>query len=135
MADDKDHYQHDPFYYYNQQSSFPLFSRDQNESKVPSKNLHQARTSFTDCLHGNSMDHYNTLSRAFDLSNCSSSEVISSIDDNPKKPTVGDSANSSVSSSSNEAEAVTEEDSAKTNKDKQQKVGCDDDGDEKSKKE
>lgn len=89
---------------------------------------------------------YNTLSRAFDLS-CSSSEVISSsIDENPKNklPSAGESSvgvsvnhstpNSSVSSSSNEAEAVIEEDSnTKSQKDKQPKGS--EDGDEKPKKE
>ncbi|XP_054819158.1 WRKY transcription factor 71-like [Prosopis cineraria] len=109
-------------------------------------------TSFTDCLNGGFMD-YNALSRAFDLSCSSASEVISSsINDdqlNPKKPSsaatspmatdAGDSQvgpnNSSVSnSSSNNEEAeeavVTEEDSAKSFKqDKGQ------DGDQMSKKE
>lgn len=139
MANDKD-----PFYYNHHElnhSSFPFSS----DSTLPSPQNFQgfvdpSYATFTDCLHG-SMD-YNTLSRAFDLS-CSSSEVISSsIDDNPKKHSAGDSIrlggnqstpNSSVSSSSNEADAVTEEDSAKCKKDKQPK-GCED-GDEKSKKE
>lgn len=150
MASDKDHYHYDPFYYNHHelnQPSFPLF-RDNNHS-MTSQNFHQGldpshHTSFTDCLHG-SMD-YNTLSRAFDLS-CSSPEVISSIDDNnPKKlPSAGDSSvgisgnqsttlNSSVSSSSNEADAVTEEDSAKSKKHEKQPKGCEA-GDEKSKKE
>ncbi|XP_044501596.1 WRKY transcription factor 71-like [Mangifera indica] len=87
---------------------------------------------FTDCLHS-SMD-YNTLSRAFDIS-CSSSEVISPVDDasnNKKNSTTvhvgGDSAgindnpsspNSSVSSSSNEATA--DEVSENNKKDKQRK--------------
>ena len=76
---------------------------------------------------------------------CSSSEVISSnIVENPKKPSAGGDSvgvsgnqqstpNSSVSSSSNEAEAIIEEDSTKSQKDKQPK-GCEE-GDEKSKKE
>ncbi|KHN38325.1 Putative WRKY transcription factor 28 [Glycine soja] len=86
---------------------------------------------------------YNTLSRVFDMS-CSSSEVISSIDENPKKPSAGGDSvgvrgnqstpNSSVSSSSNEAEAIIEEDSTKSQKDKQPKA-CEADGDEKPKKE
>ncbi|XP_027332031.1 WRKY transcription factor 71-like [Abrus precatorius] len=143
MANEKDHY-YDPFYYNHHElnhSNFPFF-RDNNST--PSSQHFQgldnpSHSSFTDYLHG-SMD-YNTLSKAFDLS-CSSSEVISSIDDNPKKPSTGDSVgisgnqstpNSSVSSSSNEAEAVIEEDSTKSHKDKQPK-GCEE-GDEKSKKE
>ncbi|TKY57216.1 WRKY transcription factor 28 [Spatholobus suberectus] len=148
MENEKDRY-YDPFHYnhheLNHSSSFPFF-RDNNST--PSSQNFQGfdhnnpshHTTFTDYLHG-SMD-YNTLSRAFDLS-CSSSEVISSIDENPKKPSAGDSAgisgnqstpNSSVSSSSNEAEAVIEEDSiAKSQKDKQPK-GCEH-GDEKPKKE
>ncbi|KAI4308098.1 hypothetical protein L6164_031206 [Bauhinia variegata] len=147
MAKDKDHYGYDPFYYNHDelnQTSFP-FLRD-NSHSTPTQNLQgfdPSITSFTDCLHG-SMD-YNTLSRAFDLS-CSSSEVISSIDDNPKKPSTGDSVgiirrnpgtpnSSSVSSSSTEAEVITQEDSsAKSKKDKQPK-GDDEDADEKSKKE
>ncbi|XP_020204261.1 WRKY transcription factor 71 [Cajanus cajan] len=139
MANEKDHY-YDPFHYNHSSSSFPFF-RDNNSTQNFQgfdHNNPSPHTTFTDCLHG-SMD-YNTLSRAFDLS-CSSSEVISSIDENPKKnPSAGDSAvgnqstpNSSVSSSSNEAEAVIEEDSTKSLKNKQPK-GCDD-GDEKPKKE
>ncbi|XP_061369832.1 WRKY transcription factor 71-like [Gastrolobium bilobum] len=144
MENEKDRF--DPFYYNNHELnhsiSFPFF-RD-NHSTIPSQNFQgfdPSSTSFTDCLHG-SMD-YNTLSRAFDLS-CSSSEVISPIDDNLKKPTLGNSVgisgkqlstpNSSVSSSSNEAEAVTEEDSTKSKKEKQSK-GCEDHGNEDSTKE
>ncbi|KAK7300154.1 hypothetical protein RJT34_10990 [Clitoria ternatea] len=140
MENEKDRY-YDPFYYNQHElnhssSSFP-FSRDNNNNSTPiSQNFQPPpHTTFTDCLHG-SMD-YNTLSRAFDLS-CSSSEVISSIDDNTKKDSavVGNqlTPNSSVSSSSNEAEAVIEEDSTtkSSQKDKQPK-GCED-GDEKSKK-
>ncbi|CAL5190558.1 unnamed protein product [Lathyrus oleraceus] len=86
-------------------------------------------TTFTDYLHG-SMD-YNTLSKAFDLS-CSSSEVVSSINDNNMKKS---SAGDSESSSSNEAEAVIEQDSTKMEKkDKHPKLGSQD-GDENSKKE
>lgn len=100
--------------------------------------------SFTDCLHG-SMD-YGVLSRAFDMS-CSSSEVISQIDDASKKASaggvgesVGTSAenpstpNSSISSSSNEAAAAAEEDSVKSKKDKQPKGSEEGDEEDKSKK-
>ncbi|KAK9284432.1 hypothetical protein L1049_023605 [Liquidambar formosana] len=110
---------------------------------APSQNPHgfdpSNYMSFTDCLHG-SMD-YNTLSRAFDMS-CSSSEVISPVEEGLKKgSTMGESIgttsenpltpNSSVSSSSTEAAA--EEDSGKSKKDLKPK-GCEEDGDEKSKK-
>ncbi|KAG4953011.1 hypothetical protein JHK82_038654 [Glycine max] len=161
MENEKDRF-YDPFHYnhhHDQQlnhssSSFPFF-RDNNNNSAPigsqlnfqgfddhnNPSSHH-HTTFTDCLHG-SMD-YNTLSRAFDMS-CSSSEVISSnIVENPKKPSAGGDSvgvsgnqqstpNSSVSSSSNEAEAIIEEDSTKSQKDKQPK-GCEE-GDEKSKKE
>jgi len=157
MANEKDRF-FDPFHYnhhehqLNHSSNFPFF-RDNNSAPISSSQNFQAfdhhqqqhdpshqRTTFTDCLHG-SMD-YNTLSRAFDMS-CSSSEVISSIDENPKKPSAGDSAgisgnhstpNSSVSSSSNEAEALIEEDSTKSQKKDKQPKGCED-GEEKPKKE
>jgi len=151
MANEKDRF-YDPFHYnhhehqLNLSSSFPSF-RDNNSAPITTQNFqgfHHSpshhRTTFTDCLHG-SMD-YNTLSRAFDMS-CSSSEVISSIDENPKKPGAGDSAgisgnqstpNSSVSSSSNEAEALVEEDSTKSQKKDKQQKGCEE-GEEKPKKE
>lgn len=103
--------------------------------------------SFTDCLHGNSMD-YTSLSRAFDIS-CSSSEIITPpVDDTPKKTTAfaGDSAgatennnnpstpNSSVSFSSNEAGADEDSGNQSNKKDKQQVKGQEDgDDDEKSK--
>lgn len=106
---------------------------------TPSQNLQgldPSYMSFTDCLHG-SMD-YNTLSKAFDMS-CSSSEVISPIEDGSRKIGGEESAgmnenpstpNSSISSSSNDA--ATEEDSGKSKKDKEPKEG--EDGDGKSKK-
>ncbi|XP_057954411.1 WRKY transcription factor 71-like [Malania oleifera] len=87
--------------------------------------------SFTESLHG-SMD-YNTLSRALDLS-CSSSEVISAIDDDSRKggsslgdQSVGNGENpatplSCVSSSS--AEAAVEEDSGNKSKKVMQAKGC-----------
>ncbi|XWS44455.1 hypothetical protein CRYUN_Cryun15aG0046200 [Craigia yunnanensis] len=98
--------------------------------------------SFTDTLHG-SFD-YNSFSRAFDMS-CSSSDVVSRIDDssNSKKMSTADNnsvgnnitekpstPNSSVSCSSNEGAA--DEDSSKSKKDKQPKG--DEDGDGKPKK-
>ncbi|XP_028751978.1 WRKY transcription factor 71-like [Neltuma alba] len=142
MANEKDHYydQYDlnNFYYNHHQNLVQGFDHPSSHGS----------TSFTDCLNGGFMD-YNTLSRAFDLSCSSASEVISpSINDelNPKKPavvtspttTVGDSQvglNSSVSNSSsnNEAEeaVVTEEDSAT----KSVKKEKDQDAEEMSKKE
>lgn len=100
--------QYDPFYY-NHQSLVHGFD--------------PSHPTFTDYLNGGFMD-YNALSRAFDLSCSSASEVISSsIDENPKKPTTaaGDSVgpNSSLSNSSSieasEAAVTAEEDSAKSN--------------------
>ncbi|KAE9596337.1 hypothetical protein Lal_00048684 [Lupinus albus] len=134
----------DPFYYSNHHelnhSSFPFFM--DNHQSTPQN----FQGFFDPSLHGNSMD-CNTLSIAFDLSCNSTSEVISSpIDENYKKHiSAGDLTmisenqsilNSSLSSSSNEADqVVTEEDSAKSKKDKQPKE-CEEDGDhEKSKKE
>lgn len=125
---------HDPFYH--DELNHSNFSFSQNfQGFDPSSHS----TSFSDYLQG-SMD-YNTLSKAFDLS-CSSSEVISSIDDNnSKKSSAGDLSSlvgisetpkSSESSSSNEA--VIEENST-NKKDKQPKLGCEDGDDEKSKKE
>ncbi|OIW16312.1 hypothetical protein TanjilG_19028 [Lupinus angustifolius] len=139
----------DPFYYNNHHelnhSSFPFFREDHHSTLENFQGfVDPSHSSFTDSLHGNSMD-YNTLSRPFDLSCNSSSEVMtSSIDENSKKhSSAGDltmisenqsTLNSSVSSSSNEADqAVTEEDSAKSKKDKQPKEFEEDHG--KSKKE
>ncbi|OIW04207.1 hypothetical protein TanjilG_00767 [Lupinus angustifolius] len=129
-----------PFYYSNHhelnQSSFPFFMDNHHST------LENFQGFFDPSLHGNSMD-CNTLSRPFDLSCNSTSEVI---DENYKKHiSAGDLTmisenhsilNSSLSSSSNEADqVVTEEDSAKSKKDKQPKE-CEEDGDhEKSKKE
>ncbi|KAI9092753.1 hypothetical protein K1719_027550 [Acacia pycnantha] len=152
MANEKDHYydQYDlnNFYNYNHHQNLVQGFDHQHH---PSANSHSnSGASFTDCLNGGFMD-YNVLSRAFDLSCSSASEVISSsINDhdqlnNPKKPsetspttTVGDSQvvrlNSCVSNSSsnNEAEeaVVTEEDSAKSFKKEK-----DQDADQMSKKE
>lgn len=153
MENEKDNTYYNPFYHNNNdelnQSNFS-FLREDNNITQPSQNFQLGsfdpshHASFTDYLQG-SMD-YNTLSRAFDLS-CSSSEVISSIDENNKKliPSKGDSLvgisenqstthNSFESLSSNEAEAVIEEDSTKNNKKEKQPKECED-GDEKSKKE
>ncbi|KAJ7965074.1 WRKY transcription factor [Quillaja saponaria] len=147
MSNEKNPSDYDPFYYNHlnehNHSSFPFFS----DNSTPLQGFDPSNTSFTDFLHSSSMD-YNTLSRAFDLS-CSSSEVISSIDENSKKKPAGlgdhsmgissgnpSTPNSSVSSSSNEADqAIAEEDSAKNTykKDKQLK-GCEDE-EEKTKKE
>ncbi|MED6152108.1 hypothetical protein PIB30_088826 [Stylosanthes scabra] len=141
----KDQFHHfEPFYYNNNhhghelnQSNFPFSSQNHHQEGFIDNNI---ITSFSDCLHGNSMD-YNTLSRAFDLS-CSSPEVISSsIDDNNNKKQQQQillNHNSSVSSSSNEADAsVTEEDSAKSSKkhEKQDQEDEEEDEDAKSKKE
>lgn len=71
-------------------------------------------TSFTDCLHGSSSD-YNTLSKAFDMScSRSSSDIVSQFDESFKKDHGGvggdqqlpSTPNSSISSSSNEANVV-----------------------------
>ncbi|CAK8538739.1 unnamed protein product [Lathyrus sativus] len=115
---------HDLFYHDDDELNHSNFSFSQNFQGFDPSSTHT--TSFTDYLHG-SMD-YSTLSKAFDLS-CSSSEVVSSI--NTKKSSAGDSE----SSSSNEAEAVIQHDSTKSDeKDKHPKLGSED-GDENSKKE
>lgn len=105
--------QYDPFHY-NQ--------LDMNRSIFHQQALDPAFMSFTNFF-DTSLD-YNSLSRAFDVS-CSSSEVISPVDDKSKSGGVGGKSlikqsstttpNSSVSSSSNEA-AAAEEDSFKSNK-------------------
>ncbi|KAJ8763079.1 hypothetical protein K2173_023284 [Erythroxylum novogranatense] len=158
--EDPTNYQYDPFLN-NQQhgtttrsSLFPFFSDNSpfyNNHPIPTHSLQGFDPSFltfTDCLHG-SMD-YTSLSRAFDMS-CSSSEVISPIEDYPTSKSadlVGSgeagagmanensnnpsTPNSSVSSSSNDT--PNEEGAAKIGKkDKQQKDQCED-ADEKSKK-
>ncbi|XP_038888266.1 WRKY transcription factor 71-like [Benincasa hispida] len=88
--------------------------------------LDPALMSFTNFF-DTSLD-YNSLSRAFDVS-CCSSEVISAVDDMSKKK-ASTTPNSSVSSSSNEA--VVEEDSIKSNK--EDTKGCENKDEEKSKK-
>ncbi|XVE83623.1 hypothetical protein DITRI_Ditri16bG0102000 [Diplodiscus trichospermus] len=147
-----DLHHYDPFQGFNR-SIIPFFD-DNNPSTYnqPAAAAHPTPTlqnfqgfdpsymSFTDCLHG-SVD-YNSFSRAFDKS-CSSSDVLSPIDEisNSKKMGTGDNnsvgnnmtenpstPNSSMSSSSNEGAAG--EDSRK--KDKQPK-GAEDE-DEKPKK-
>ncbi|KAH7533726.1 hypothetical protein FEM48_Zijuj04G0162200 [Ziziphus jujuba var. spinosa] len=158
--EERDPYNHyDPFNYSHQEmdrSCFPFFNdnsssllQNHHHQQVVTPQNHQvfdsnpSYMSFTDCLHG-SMD-YNILSRAFDMS-CSSSEVISQIDDGSKKA-VGESVgtsennnpstpNSSISSSSNEAPATAaaEEDSVKSKKEKNPKGSEEGDDEDKSKK-
>ncbi|GAV79258.1 WRKY domain-containing protein [Cephalotus follicularis] len=146
----KDPYHYDPFYYTSNheinRSAFPFFHDHDNTSMYnqatkPTQNLQgfdPSYMSFTDCLHGSGTD-YNTLSTAFDMS-CSSSEVITPVDDNPRKISVRDSTvisenpstpNSSISCSSNET--AEEEASGKSKKDKQPKE-CELLGEDKSKK-
>ncbi|XVE51560.1 hypothetical protein DITRI_Ditri02bG0051700 [Diplodiscus trichospermus] len=105
---------------------------------------HPSYMSFTDCLHGSSMD-YGSLEKAFGLSP-SSSEVFSSVEgcNQTTKQKVGardlggnntseaiTTPNSSISSSS--SEACCEEDSDKSKTDRQPK-GSPEDGGESSKK-
>ncbi|XVF58512.1 hypothetical protein PTKIN_Ptkin07bG0071900 [Pterospermum kingtungense] len=153
-----DPHHYDPFQGFNR-STFPFF--DDNNPCIysqsaagadaaahPTPTLHNFQgfdpsfMTFTDYLHGSA--DYNSFSRAFDMS-CSSSDVVSPIDDssNSKKMGTADNIsvgntisenpstpNSSVSSSSNEGAAG--EDSSKSKKEKQPKAG--EDGDDKSKK-
>ncbi|CAI8617783.1 unnamed protein product [Vicia faba] len=77
--------------------------------------------SFTECLQGTNMDHYNSsLANSFGVLSPSSSEVFSSVDQgNQQKPEVGPDqtlANSSVSNSSSSEAGVAEEDSGKRKK-------------------
>ncbi|XP_055824823.1 WRKY transcription factor 71-like [Solanum dulcamara] len=101
-------------------------------------------SSLTECLHGGSMDHYNSLSSAFGMNNCSSSsEVVCppTIDhhhrqESSRKNSVDHqiplTPNSFISSSSNsEVGGCHEEDSSKIKKDDDQ---CEDGDDDKSKK-
>lgn len=154
-----DHY--DPFQGFNR-STFPFFD-DNNYNQSAAAAAHPTpallqnfegfdptsyMSTFTDYLHGSGADDYNSFSRAFDIS-CSSSDVVSPIDDSKKMGgtasadniSVGNNnnnisenpstPNSSVSSSSNEAG----EDSSKSKKEKQTKLGGEDqDGDDKSNK-
>ncbi|XP_022773768.1 probable WRKY transcription factor 28 [Durio zibethinus] len=144
-------YNYDSFQGFNR-STFPFFD-DNNPSiynqaaaaaPLPTiQGLDPSNMSFADCLHGSIVD-YNSFSRAFDMS-CSSSDVVSPIDDGSNSMKIGRTAdnsagnnttenpstpNSSVSSSSNEGAAA--EDSSKTKKDKKPKGSKD--GDDKSKK-
>ncbi|KAJ6335932.1 hypothetical protein OIU76_006942 [Salix suchowensis] len=157
MSNEKeDPYNYDPFHYNIQHrtgrpvSVFPFFD-DNNLSmynqQTPLQNLQEfnddpSYMSLTNCLHG-SMDHYNTLSRALDVS-CSSSEVISPIEDGSKKIGAGElsaatnenlpsTPNSSISNSSSN-DGAAEEDSGKIKKDKQPKESTDQDGDGDAKK-
>ncbi|XP_011044779.1 PREDICTED: probable WRKY transcription factor 71 [Populus euphratica] len=155
MSNEKeDPYHYDPFHYNIQLganrpvSVFPFFNDNISgyNQQAPTQNLQgfsdPSFMSFTDCLHG-SMDHYNTLSRALDVS-CSSSEVISPVDqDGSRKIGAGEPAatnqytpstpNSSISNSSSN-DGATEEDPEKIKKHKQPKESTEDvdiDGDAK----
>ncbi|GMI67746.1 WRKY DNA-binding protein 71, EXCESSIVE BRANCHES1, WRKY DNA-BINDING PROTEIN 71 [Hibiscus trionum] len=135
-SNEKNNPQHnyDPFQGFNP-STFPFFDDNNpciyNQSAAAVQALDPSYTSFTGC----SVVDYNSFSRGFDFS-CCSSDVVSPMDDstttNTKK--IGVSAenpstpNSSLSSSSNE-----HGDSSKAKKDKQPK-GAEDHGDDKSKK-
>ncbi|MCE2055961.1 Transcription factor [Datura stramonium] len=100
-------------------------------------------STLTECLHGGSMDHYNSLSSAFGMNNncSSSSEVVcpppqidhhnhqessrkNSVDDHHQIPLT---PNSLISSSSNSEAGCHEEDSSKIKKDDQCEDGDDDD--------
>ncbi|KAJ6681415.1 WRKY TRANSCRIPTION FACTOR PROTEIN 1-RELATED [Salix koriyanagi] len=154
--ENEDPYHYDPFHYNIQQgnnrpvSVFPFFNDNlsmYNDQQTPAQNLQgfsddPSYMSFTDHLHG-SMDHYNTYSRALDVS-CSSSEVISPVDQGGSgKIGAGESAatnenipstpNSSISNSSSN-DGATEEESGKIKKHKQPKESTadgDNDGDAK----
>ncbi|KAF3658943.1 putative WRKY transcription factor 8 [Capsicum baccatum] len=98
-------------------------------------------SSLTECLHGGSMDHYNSLSSAFGMNHrTSSSEVVcpppidhhhhqelsrkNSVDHHHQIPLT---PNSLISSSSNSEPGCHEEDSSKIKKDDQCEDGGDDD--------
>nr|AZU90762.1 WRKY transcription factor 2 [Siraitia grosvenorii]QEE82238.1 WRKY transcription factor 2 [Siraitia grosvenorii] len=141
MSNDEDknlYQQYDPFYYNQLDINRSIFHQQPAaavSSQTPFDPAYMSFTNFFDT----SLD-YNSLSKAFDVS-CSSSEVISPVDDNSKKAAAGELAagkslnqsstpNSSVSSSSNEAAA--EEDSIKSQK--EETKGCENKDEEKSKK-
>lgn len=113
--------QYDPFQYNQLDMNRSIFHQQ-------AATLDPALMSFTNFF-DTSLD-YNSLSKAFDVS-CCSSEVISAVDDRSKsKKASTTTPNSSVSSSSNEA--VVEEDSVKSNK--EDIKGCENKDEEKSKK-
>ncbi|KAK4342216.1 hypothetical protein RND71_038032 [Anisodus tanguticus] len=95
-------------------------------------------STLTECLHGGSMDHYNSLSSAF----CSSSsEVVcppidhqESSRKNSADHQIPLTPSSLVSSSSNSEGGGHEEDSSKIKKDLQEKDQCEDEDGDKSKK-
>ncbi|EXB92394.1 putative WRKY transcription factor 28 [Morus notabilis] len=82
-------YNNDPFTYNTHDfiDRFPFLNNYMNNSSIfytqyPNSNSNNldpnSYLSYADCLHGSSMDHYNTLSRAFDMScAASSSDVVS----------------------------------------------------------
>ncbi|XP_050226908.1 WRKY transcription factor 71-like [Mercurialis annua] len=125
----KNPYKYDPSNYYSYQQgglNSSLFN-DHNQQIVQASDDSIPYMSFSDYFHG-SMD-YNTLSRAFDMSCSSSSEVmINPTDDNPNKigvsgesSTTIENASTSISSCSNDAAA--EQDSDKIMKEnKNQKL-------------
>ncbi|XP_059283356.1 WRKY transcription factor 71-like [Lycium ferocissimum] len=138
--------------------AFPFFGENPsiyNDHQVPQANTQNPHhnqdfdypssymSTLTECLHGGSMDHYNSLSSAFGINNncLSSSEVVcppidhhqessrkNNVDQIPLTP------NSLVSSSSNSEAGGHEEDSSKINKDLQAEDQCEDGDDDKSKK-
>ncbi|XWS15932.1 hypothetical protein CRYUN_Cryun34aG0044200 [Craigia yunnanensis] len=136
----RDFYYHATFHNDHQQSV-----GETDKYRVSSSSAdHPSYMSFTDCLHSTSMD-YGSLEKAFGLSP-SSSEVFSSVEgcNQTTKQQVGagdlggnntsevmTTPNSSISSSSTEADC--EEDSDKSKKDRQPK-GSSEDGGESSKK-
>ncbi|XWS30106.1 hypothetical protein CRYUN_Cryun24cG0089600 [Craigia yunnanensis] len=141
-------YNYDPFQGFDR-STCPFF--DDNNPCIYNQAVAAAPTptiqgfdpsymSFTDFLHGSVVD-YNSFSRAFDMS-CSSSDVVSPIDDNSNAKTIGGTADNSVGNNTTEnpstpnssvsCSGADEEDSSKTKKDKQPKGS--EDGDDKSKK-
>ncbi|NP_001266266.1 WRKY transcription factor 30 [Solanum lycopersicum] len=148
---------------FNHDYAFPFFGENPsiygnqaNNTQNPHHNHHDFdysssyMSNLTECLHGGSMDHYNTLSSAFGMNNCSSSsEVVCpqpSIDHhqecsrkniNSVDNQIPLTPNSLISSSSNsEVGGCHEEDSSKIKKDDDQCEldGDDDDDDNKSKK-
>ncbi|XP_008447133.1 WRKY transcription factor 71-like isoform X2 [Cucumis melo] len=117
--------QYDPFQYNQLDMNRSIFHQ-----QAAAAALDPGLMSFTNFFDTSSLD-YNSLSKAFDVS-CCSSQVISAVDDMSKKKASTTTPNSSVSSSSNEA--VVEEDSVKSNKLEDIKGRCENKDEEKSKK-
>lgn len=128
--------------------AFPFFGENPSiyDDQGNTPNPHQGfdypssyMSNLTECLHGGSMDHYNSLSSAFGMNNCSSSsEVVCppTIDhhqESSRKNSVDHqiplTPNSLISSSSNSEAACHEEDCSKIKQDQ-----CEDEDDDKSKK-